>query len=177
MTQPRLFVFLSHGLESGPGSTKVQAMKAVAESFEGVVATALDHRSSKDPQVRLAQMQAAIADAGAPPERTVLAGSSMGGWVSAQTSATTPVLGCFLLAPALALSRFPQSSPSIQAKHTMIIHGWQDDVVPVMPVLELARNQGIEALVLPDGHRLENSVDRVCREFQHFLTACLNQPI
>ena len=177
MTQPRLFVFLSHGLESGPGSTKVQAMKAVAESFEGVVATALDHRSSKDPQVRLAQMQAAIADAGAPPERTVLAGSSMGGWVSAQTSATTPVLGCFLLAPALALSRFPQSSPSIQAKHTMIIHGWQDDVVPVMPVLELARNQGIEALVLPDGHRLENSVDRVCREFQHFLTACLDQPI
>lgn len=177
MTQPGLFVFLSHGLESGPASTKVQAMKAVAESFEGVVATALDHRSSKDPQVRLEQMQAAIADSGAPPERTVLAGSSMGGWVSAQTSALTPVLGCFLLAPALALSRFPQSSPRIQAQHTMIIHGWQDDVVPVMPVLELARHQGIQTLILPDGHRLEHSVDRVCREFRHFLSVCLDTSI
>lgn len=177
MTHPQLFVFLSHGLESGPGSTKIQAMKAVADDFEGVVATALDHRSSKDPQVRLEQMQAAIAEAGAPPERTLLAGSSMGGWVSAQASALTPVLGCFLLAPALAMSRFPRSSPRIQARHAMIIHGWQDDVVPVMPVLELARHQGIETLILPDGHRLEHSVDRVCREFRHFLQVCLTQPI
>lgn len=30
-------VFLSHGLESGPGGTKVQAMKAVADTFETLV--------------------------------------------------------------------------------------------------------------------------------------------
>ena len=173
MPEQPFFVFLSHGLESGPGSTKIQALKAVAEQFDGVRAEAIDHRSSKDPAVRLEQMRAAMESAGAVPERTILAGSSMGGWVCAQTSANSPVLGCFLLAPALALAKYPQSSPTIQAEHVKIIHGWNDDVVPVMPVLELAHQQQLETLVLPDGHRLEHSVDTVSREFRQFLKTCL----
>ncbi|AOY89127.1 alpha/beta hydrolase [Marinobacter salinus] len=172
MTTPTLHVFLSHGLESGPGSTKIQAMKRAAESFPGVTAIAIDHRSTKDPAARLKQMDAALKGSNADPERTVLAGSSMGGWVCAQTSAMLPVLGCFLLAPALALEKYPQSSPRIRAQHSQIIHGWDDDVVPVMPVLELARQQGLPALALPDGHRLENSVDRVVTEFRLFLEIC-----
>lgn len=173
MTSPNLFVFLSHGLESGPGSTKIQAMKDAAETFPGITAIALDHRDSKDPATRLDQMALAITESGAEPARTVLAGSSMGGWVCAQTSTRQPVLGCFLLAPALAMEGYPQSSPRIRAEHTQIIHGWQDDVVPVMPVLDLARAQGLPALVLPDGHRLENSVGRVVSEFRLFLELCL----
>ncbi|MEP4465153.1 MAG: alpha/beta hydrolase, partial [Marinobacter alexandrii] len=109
---------------------------------------------------------------GADPARTVLAGPSRGGWVCAQTSADSPVLGCFLLAPALAMAGYPQSSPTIQARYCQIIHGWEDDVVPVMPVLELARKQALPALVLPDGHRLENSVQRVVSEFRLFLELC-----
>ena len=170
---PSLHIFLSHGLESGPGGTKIQAMKRVAETCPAVQAVALDHRGSRDPAVRLAQMQDAMAQAGADPGRTVLAGSSMGGWVCAQTSSVTPVLGCFLLAPALAMARYPESSPVIRARHTQIIHGWDDDVVPVMPVLELARQQGLPALVVPDGHRLEHSLERVIQEFRRFLNSCL----
>ena len=49
MAQDRFFVFLSHGLESGPTSTKVQAMKAVAEEFDQVHVEALDHRSTRNP--------------------------------------------------------------------------------------------------------------------------------
>lgn len=172
MTTPNLHVLLSHGLESGPGGTKIQAMKAVAESFSGVTAIAVDHRSTKVPAERLEQMAAAMAEAGADPARTVLAGSSMGGWVCAQTSADLPVLGCFLLAPALAMAGYPQSSPKIRARHCQIIHGWEDDVVPVIPVLELAREQALPTLVLPDGHRLENSLDRVVSEFRLFLELC-----
>jgi predicted esterase len=148
-------------------------MKAVAEQYPGVVAEAVDHRSSKDPTTRLKQMQAAIERAGADPQRTVLAGSSMGGWVCAQTSALTPVLGCFLLAPAIALRGYPQSRPQISATFSQIIHGWKDDIVPAMPVLELAQQQCISALVLNDGHRLENSVQRIIQEFEHFLKICL----
>jgi len=176
MPDNTVFVFLSHGLESGPGSTKIQAMKTVAEAFPGVRAEAVDHRSTRDPAERLQQMHTAMASAGAVLERTILAGSSMGGWVCAQTSANSPVLGCFLLAPALALPKYPQSSPLIRARHTQIIHGWDDDVVPVMPVLELARQQALETLVLPDGHRLENSVNRVAQEFRLFMTTCLKNP-
>ena len=169
MTQRTIHVFLSHGLESGPGSTKIQALKAAAENVPGVIAEAVDHRSSKDPATRLAQMRHAMAQAGAVPQRTILAGSSMGGWVCAQTSAEQPVLGCFLLAPALALPSYPQSSPRIRADHAQIIHGWDDDVVPVMPVIALAQQQALPILVLADGHRLEHSLDRVVAEFRQFL--------
>jgi len=51
-----------------------------------------------------------------------------------------------------------------------IIHGWNDDVVPALPVIELARQQALPALMLPDGHRLGNSLDRVIDEFQAFLS-------
>ena len=176
MTNPKLHVFLSHGLESRPGGTKIQAMKAVAETFQGVVAIAVDHRSTKVPTERLEQMAAAMVEAGADPSRTVLSGSSMGGWVCAQTSAQNPVLGCFLLAPALAMADYPESSPLIRAQHCQIIHGWNDEVVPVMPVLELAREQLLPVLVLPDGHRLEHSVDRVAQAFRQFLSLCLGAP-
>lgn len=173
MATPDIHVFLSHGMESGPGSTKVQALKAEAETFPGVTAIALDHRSTKVPMERLQQMKEAMAEAGASPERTILVGSSMGGWVCARTSAETQVLGCFLLAPALAMSAYPQSSPRIQARHTQIIHGWDDDVVLSMPVIELAREQKLPLLLLPDGHRLENSLERLVSEFRIFMTRCL----
>ena len=176
MAQPAFYVFLSHGLESGPGSTKIQALKTVAESFSDVYAEAVDHRSTKDPVERLEQMRQAMDSVGARPEQTILAGSSMGGWVCARTSEQTPVRGCFMLAPALALPDYPESNPMIGARHARIIHGWNDDVVPVMPVLELARRQQIEALVLPDGHRLENSVQRVAEEFRRFLSLCIENP-
>jgi predicted esterase YcpF (UPF0227 family) len=176
MTLPIFHVFLSHGLESGPGSTKIQAMKAVAETYPGVLAEAVDHRSTKDPATRLRQMQSAMERVGAEPGRTILAGSSMGGWVCAQTSSLNPVLGCFLLAPALALAGYPQSRPTISATFSQIIHGWDDDVVPVLPILELARQQRISTLLLNDGHRLENSVQRIAQEFDHFLKACLGTP-
>jgi alpha/beta superfamily hydrolase len=166
-------VFLSHGLESGPDSTKVQALKAEAESFNGVTATALDHRSTKGPATRLQQMRSAIEKSGARHENIVLVGSSMGGWVCAQTSAETPVLGCFLLAPALAMKDYPESSPQIQARHTQIIHGWDDDVVLPMPVIELAQTQNLPILVLPDGHRLQNSLERLVSEFRTWMANCL----
>lgn len=174
MKQETIHIFLSHGLESGPGSTKIQAMKTEAESFPAIRAHAIDHRGTREPAVRLQQMRDAMTNAGAVPERTILAGSSMGGWVCAQISSQTPVLGCFILAPALAMARYPQSSPVIRARHCQIIHGWDDEVVPVAPVLDLARAQGLPILVLPDGHRLENSVDRVVGELRQFLETCLS---
>jgi len=179
MTEPLVHVFLSHGLESGPGGTKIQAMKTEAETFPNILAHAIDHRSTRDPATRLAQMHQAMAQHGADPAKTILAGSSMGGWVCAQTCSETPVLGCFMLAPALAMAGYPQSSPVIRARHSQIIHGWEDDVVPVGPVFDLAREQSLPILVLPDGHRLENSLDRVVGEFRELIQTCLsdiNQP-
>lgn len=172
MSSAHFYVFLSHGKKSRPDSTKMQALKTVAEAFPGVIVQAVDHRSSMDPAARLLHMQAAMREVGADPQRTVLAGSSMGGWVCAQSSAQTPVLGCFLLAPALGLPNYPHCKPSIAARFSQIIHGWQDDIVPVGPVLELAQQQRISTLVVDDGHRLANSMPRISDEFRRLLQAC-----
>jgi pimeloyl-ACP methyl ester carboxylesterase len=107
MTAPLIHVFLSHGLESGPGGTKIQAMKAEAETFPNVQAHAIDHRSTRDPAARLAQMHQAMAQHGADPAKTILAGSSMGGWVCAQTCSETPVLGCFYAGARAGHGRIP----------------------------------------------------------------------
>lgn len=173
MSQKKIHVFLSHGLESGPDSTKIQALKAEAEHFPDIEALALDHQGIMDPAVRIKQMLRAMDSAGADPERTILVGSSMGGWVCAETSARTPVLGCFLLAPALAMPRYPDSHPEIQASQTQIIHGWQDDVVEPMPVIELAQKQNLSILMLADGHRLADSLNRIVAEFRLFMHRCL----
>ncbi|WP_166260504.1 alpha/beta fold hydrolase [Marinobacter salicampi] len=173
MTPHPIQVFLSHGLESGPDGTKIQALKSEAEKVPGITATALDHRDTRDPLLRLEQLRQAMMENNADPAHTLLVGSSMGGWVCAQASADLPVLGCFLLAPALAMPDYPRSSPQIQARHTQIIHGWQDDVVLPTPVIELAQRQALPLLLLPDGHRLQDSLDRICAEFRLFLTRCL----
>jgi pimeloyl-ACP methyl ester carboxylesterase len=169
---PAIHVFLSHGLESGPSGTKIQALKQVAQTFSDIKVLAVDHRTTRDPTTRLEQMRLAMVSENADPARTILAGSSMGGWVCAQTSVQQPVLGCFLLAPALALPDYPQSSPCIRARNTQIIHGWQDNVVPIMPVLQLAMSQNLPTLAVPDGHRLINSLSRVVAEFEAFLVLC-----
>jgi alpha/beta superfamily hydrolase len=80
------------------------------------------------------------------------------------------------MAPALAMKDYPGSSPRIQARHTQIIHGWDDDVVLPMPVIELAQAQKLPVLVLPDGHRLQDSLERLVSEFREFLAACLAAP-
>jgi hypothetical protein len=46
-------------------------------------------------------------------------------------------------------------------------------VVLPMPVIELAQTQGLPILVLPDGHRLQNSLERLASEFRTFMASCL----
>ena len=50
-----------------------------------------------EPQQRLSHLLAVLAERGDDPACCVLAGSSLGGWLSATVSAQQPVLGCFSL--------------------------------------------------------------------------------
>lgn len=167
-----LRVLLSHGLESGPDSTKMTALRERAEAMPGVEAFALDYRGLDSPAERLRHLQSYLADQDWSAGRTVLAGSSLGGWVSAAYSQQTPVLGCFLLAPAFGIEGFPESRPRVRADRTHIIHGWQDEVVPPGPVIELARAQRLSLHLVDDGHRLQHSLDEVLRAFDAFLAGC-----
>ncbi len=166
-------VYLSHGLESGPGALKVQALKGVAEKFENCVPVVMDYRGLKEPQERLEHLLAVIDERNDTLANCVMAGSSLGGWLSAAVSAHEPVLGCFLLAPALGLPDYPQTSITLQAQHTHIIHGWRDDVVPPGPVIEHARCQRLSLRMIDDDHRLQNSLDTILSDFERFLELCL----
>lgn len=106
MKKSSTHVFLSHGLESGPGSIKIQALKNLVGTFDNVRAYAIDHRSSKDPATRLAQMQDAIAATCAAPENIILAGSSMGGWADTCRLSTA---GMMTLSPPCRLLSSPGS--------------------------------------------------------------------
>ncbi|XKH60425.1 alpha/beta hydrolase [Halomonas sediminis] len=166
-------VYLSHGLESGPGAMKMQAMKEVVEALDGCEAVVMDYRGMSSPSERLQHLLATLEQRHADPMQCIMAGSSLGGWVSAAASARHPLLGCFLLAPALGLDRYPESSPVIQAKHTRIIHGWNDDIVPPGPIIDYAQAYCFPLRLLNDDHRLHASLDTILDDFRRFLETCL----
>lgn len=107
-------------------------------------------------------------------KRIILVGSSMGAWVSGSYAEAMPVLGCFLLAPAFAIPGYPESEPLIQANEVEIIHGWQDKVVPVNPIIEFCQQQRWLLTLVDDEHRLKNSLPMICDHFKHFLERCMH---
>ncbi len=165
-------VYLSHGLESGPGALKTQALKSVAEKLDDCEPVVMDYRGMAEPQQRLQHLLQVLAERGDDQAFCVLAGSSLGGWLSVAASAQQPVLGCFLLAPALGLADYPETSLAIQAQHTHIIHGWRDDVVAPGPVIERARLQRLSLRMVDDDHRLHASLDTILLDFERFLGQC-----
>ncbi|RUR29062.1 YqiA/YcfP family alpha/beta fold hydrolase [Vreelandella nanhaiensis] len=165
-------VYLSHGLESGPDALKIQALKGIAEKLDDCEPVVMDYRGMAEPSKRLEHLLVTLAKRNDKPSECVLAGSSLGGWLSAAASAQHPVLGCFLLAPALGLPAYPQTSPTIQARLTHIIHGWQDDVVLPGPVIEHAQRQHLSLRMVDDDHRLHASLDTILSDFEHFLVQC-----
>ena len=100
---------------------------------------------------------------------TVLAGSSMGGAVSLAAAATLGPAGLFLMAPAIGIPGYPELPPLPHFPRTVIVHGWDDDIVPPAPVIEYARQHRLELDMLADGHTLENNLDFLEYRFGYFL--------
>lgn len=161
---------LSHGLESGPQATKVAAMAEVAEA-RGWTSERPDYRDIDatrqvtEVQRRLERLLALCAQA---PRPLVLAGSSMGAFISALASREVPLAGLFLLAPPVHLEGFPRR---LAAAHvpTAIIHGWDDELIPAGDVVRWARPRRDRLLLVDDSHRLAAHVAVCAEEFGRFL--------
>ncbi|GLR62791.1 YqiA/YcfP family alpha/beta fold hydrolase [Marinospirillum insulare] len=165
-------VYFSHGLESGPDGSKIQAMKEVVKGFANMNAQVLDYRGTRDPAERLKQLDARLEQDQVTDEHLILVGSSMGSWVSAQVVSQRPILGCFLLAPAFALPGYPNPRPQLQAQQAEVFHGWEDEVVPVEPVIQLCQEQQLRLHLLKDDHRLKASLPFILHQLQFFLERC-----
>ena len=90
-------VCFSHGQESGPWGTKIRALADVARDA-GHAVESLDYQGMADPQDRARKL---IDWCRARPERPILVGSSMGGYVALAAASEAGAAGLFLMAPAL----------------------------------------------------------------------------
>lgn len=163
MSRPGLCL-LSHGFESGPEATKVSALAHVAERAGWRTLrpdyTDLDVRHDVSPlgdvPARLERLLArAQAEVGEGP--LVLAGSSLGAWISARASLALPVAALFLMAPPVRLD----PAPPLDAADvpTAIIHGWRDELIPAADVVAWAAPRHARLLLVDDTHRLSDHVE------------------
>lgn len=165
---------LSHGFESGPDATKVTALAAVAQrhgwSHERPDYTDLDARREVgalgDVPARL-QRLLGLARAAAADGPVLLAGSSLGAWISARASLQVPVAGLFLLAPPVRMA----PAPALEAAQvpTSIVHGWDDELIPAAEVVAWAQPRRARLLLVDDSHRLSAHVHASAEAFAALL--------
>ncbi|HET7266854.1 MAG TPA: alpha/beta hydrolase [Oleiagrimonas sp.] len=167
-------IILSHGSDSSPQATKVSALAQAAEAL-GWTTERPDygdcdaHGLAGSVRPRVQQLAGCMARAGTPP---VLVGSSMGAFVSGLASMQLPCAGLFLLALPTGIPGYGEAFDMAREVPSMLIHGYVDDVCPPEPVLELARGRGVPCLMLADGHRLADHVDKITDQFRLFLKQC-----
>ena len=165
---------LSHGFESGPDATKVTALAEVAErlgwSHERPDYTDLDARREVselgDVAARL-QRLLELARSAAARGPLVLAGSSLGAWISGRVSLQVPTRGLFLLAPPVSMGR----APPLEAAPvpTSIVHGWHDELIPAAQVVGWAAPRNARLLLVDDSHRLSAHVQAGAQAFADLL--------
>lgn len=157
----------SHGKESGPWGAKIVALAAVARSL-GVAVESIDYQGIDDPRERVEKL---LVQGAQLPGPLVLIGSSMGGHVSAAAEATSslPVRGLFLLAPAFYMPGFEAHTPRDVRCPAALVHGWNDDIVPVENSVRWAREQRATLTVLDSDHRLQDRIEDISALFRRFL--------
>lgn len=158
-------VTFNRGQESGPWGSKIQRLAQVAK-IRNYSVQSIDYRGIMDPQERVEMLLASTASQA---DNLVLVGSSMGGYVAAAASGILQPKGLFLLAPALYMSDYPQLEPEPVADKIAILHGWQDEVIPIENSIRYARKYKAQLHILPDGHRLIGDLELIADLFALFL--------
>lgn len=166
---------LSHGFESGPDATKVTALADVAERFgwthERPDYTDLDAKREISPVGdvvgRLDRLRT-LATAAAARGPLLLAGSSLGAYISASIALDIPTKALFLMAPPLTMGPLPGlDTPQVPVS---IIHGWDDELIPAMAVAQWAQTRRARLLLVDDGHRLSSHVQTSADAFAALLS-------
>lgn len=167
---------LSHGFESGPDATKVTALADEAErlgwTHERPDYSDLDAMrevsTHGDVPARLQRLLQRATEA-ALHGPLVLAGSSLGAWISARVSLDVPVRGLFLMAPPINMG----SAPRLDAARVpmSIIHGWHDELIPAAQVVDWAAERDARLLLVNDSHRLSDHVLASAEAFKQLLVS------
>ena len=152
MRHPFPVVFL-HGLESGPSGAKVDELTA---DFGSENISVPDCRGVLELEERLKICLAHIQEIGKP---VFLVGSSFGGLIAGLIATRHPelVTGMVLCAPAL----HRKEAAEIDLHHAgpvTVIHGEQDEIVPIQASYDFCRQfQAVRLVVVQDNHRLSGN--------------------
>lgn len=157
-------VHFCHGKESGPWGLKIQRLAQVAQS-NGYAVESLDYSGLNNPDDRVAK----LLNAQPPIASLILVGSSMGGYVATVASKTLTPVGLFLMAPAVNLPGYENRDLIPQAKHTVILHGWRDEVIPPDNSFHFAKQHRVQLHLLDSDHRLNEQIGQIEILFQYFL--------
>ena len=166
MSQRRIVLF-SHGQESGPWGTKITALAQDARDA-GLDVDSIDYRGMPNPAERAAKLVARMRESD---DEILLVGSSMGGYVAVAAAQQQPAAGLFLMAPALAVPDWPPLEKTVTAP-ALLVHGWEDDIVPLQWSIEFARANKARLHLLRAGHSLTEALEEIRILFRLFLSAC-----
>ncbi len=165
----RALVVFAHGKDSIPWGSKFLHLAHIANR-RGVDAISPDYTDIADPDQRVAR----LLDTALPEHQIlVLVGSSMGGYVSTVASRTLKPKGLFLMAPAFGIPGYHEQDPIPGTDSVCIVHGWQDETIPVGHSIRFARKHLAELHLIDGDHRLGGVVPQVGRLFEDFLQRML----
>jgi predicted alpha/beta-hydrolase family hydrolase len=162
-------VYFSHGKESGPWGTKITRLAAIAGQLDCEV-DSIDYTDTMDPELRVERLLTAL---GKETGSFVLAGSSMGGYVSLVASESVDAEGVFLMAPALYCPGFKMQRYHSKSPHIEIVHGWSDDIIPADHSIRYARDTGCTLHLIDEDHSLNGSLELVASLFERFLAQAM----
>jgi len=163
------FLVLSHGLHSSPDATKVSALADIAQA-QGFSSARPDYRdldASGDVR-RIEERIARLVEHAPKDAPVILAGSSMGAFISGFASLQLNCVGLFLMALPVAIPGFARRFDAARVP-TTLVHGWSDELCPVDEAIAFARAREDEIVLVRDDHRLSNHVDFVAARFGEFL--------
>jgi pimeloyl-ACP methyl ester carboxylesterase len=164
---PTRYVVFSHGKESGPWGRKIIALSETAKG-EGYSVESIDYRGIDSPEQRVAKL---VESCRGLQGELVLVGSSFGGFVSVAAASFLHARGVFLMAPALYMQGLPELRARAVDCPVEIVHGWNDDVVPLEHSMRFAREYGAALHVVADDHGLHASIRRIKHLFEYFLVS------
>jgi len=160
-------VYFAHGKESGPWGTKIRTLAEIAKK-RGFDVISPDYSTISSPDERV-QLLIEQVSKSARSEQLVLAGSSMGSYVSTVASEVIQPDGLFLLAPAFYLPGYSNQNPTPHARAILTIHGWQDEVVPVEKAIHFSQQHKATLHLIDGDHRLTEQLPQLCQLFDQFL--------
>ena len=160
-----LHIVFSHGQESGPWGTKIKIMASLASSLSCDVSS-IDYQGIKEPQDRVAKLIKECSDI---PEPICLVGSSMGGFVATAAAYDVKAIGLFVLAPAYFIQGFDHSLIKSIDIPMEIVHGWNDNIVPVENSIRYAQSQHAKLHILDGDHGLTDNIQEINNYFEIFI--------